>query len=71
MVVKFIDETVFNTMNQLAIEGDEKNLNQWLIDCNKEIERRESQKENIYPLQYEKEYLEILCNSTIEYKKIS
>jgi hypothetical protein len=57
---KFINETVFNTMNQLANEGDKKHLVKWLVDCNEEIARRESQNENIFPLQYEKKYLEQL-----------
>lgn len=59
-MIKFINETVFNTMNQLAAEGDLKNLENWLSECKKEIARRETQKENIYPLQYEKKYLEQL-----------
>lgn len=70
MTVKFINETVFKCMNEMALNGDSQGLNKWLEECNEEIERRENNKENIFPLQYEKRYLESLCKTTIEYVKV-
>lgn len=58
MVVKFIDVNVYNTIQQLANEGNQKELEKRLSDCNKEIERRIAQKESVFPLQYEKKLLE-------------
>lgn len=61
-MVKYINEVVFNTINELVNNGDTQTLERWLIECNEEITRRESQKESIFPLQYEKMYIEQLIN---------
>ncbi len=61
MAVKFIDDQVLKIMHLLAFEGDFRQLNQWLKDCTAEIARRTQCNEKIHPLQYEKNYLEILC----------
>lgn len=54
---KFIYETVLETINLLASEGNYVQLKKWLFECNKEIELRESQTTNIFPLQHERDYL--------------
>lgn len=59
-MVKYINEVVFNTINELVNNGDTQTLERWLIECNEEISRREAQKESIFPLQYEKMYIESL-----------
>lgn len=55
-----VHETIIDTMNHLVNLQKIDILNQWLKSCSEEIERRTKNNEDIYPLQYEKQYLEML-----------
>ena len=51
---------IIDTINLCANKQEVEILNKWLIDCKAEISRRETAKENTYPLYYELEYLKMV-----------
>ena len=51
---------VINTINELVKLYQVEVLKKWHADCIGEIERRESENINTYPLYYEKEYLQLV-----------
>jgi len=58
-----VHEQIIKTIDLCVKLQEVDTLEKWLKDCNYEIKRRESEKENTYPLFYEKAYLEMVLGN--------
>jgi len=58
----YVHEHVIGTIDNCVEFKDIETLERWLVDCKREIQRREEAKENTFPLYYEKAYLEMVLN---------
>ena len=57
-----VNPSVIEVINECVQLGEIDALRNWLEDCKAEINRRETQKENTYPLYFEKAYLEMVLS---------
>jgi len=55
-IIKYVPVQIINTINECVKLQEVKILENWLKDCKTEIQRREQEKENTFPLFYEKAY---------------
>jgi SOS-response transcriptional repressor LexA len=55
-----VDKHIIDTINECVNLRETEILKKWLADCKKEIEFRQSQKIDTYPLFYELAYLEMV-----------
>jgi len=55
-----LNKHIIETINLCVKLQEKSTLEKWLKGCTDEINRRESAKENTYPLYYEKAYLEMV-----------
>ena len=55
-----VDAQIIDTINECVKLQEIETLKKWLKDCIKEIEFRQSEKIDTYPLFYEKAYLEMV-----------
>jgi len=58
----YVPEQIIATINECVKLQEVEVLKKWLTDCTQEIEFRQSQKIDTFPLYYEKTYLEMVLS---------